>query len=676
MDKAARILVVTGDAESRQILHDALGGYGIELRFASPVLAEVEVAVDAPVSLVLLEFAGHRPGAVDFVRELRTSEKCGHLPMLLLTKGDPDETMVKALEAGASGFLLSPLNPNELLVRMRCLLSLPNLADPITHRERELRSMLELTRDLGSSLDFREILYRIVRRIAEVVQVDRVSIVLSADEPDVGYVVATSDDAGMSDLRLDLNKYPEILHVLNTMQPLTIDDVQTHPVLDCVRSSVQDAGLTALTLIPFVWQEKAAGALFIRAATHKGALTPRELSLCQQLVDAASIPLRNAHVVQTLRAESRNIAHARTQAEQRIRSLRRYADVFASSAYGILVVDAQGRVLLANPGVQNILGYREDELLGRAAWNVIDEADRHRQDEFAAEIGAGRMPDNCDLRVVRKSGEVRTVECFFSLLRGREEATVVSFRDVTEGRRTSEELVKTKTFLESLVETSVDAIVATDRKGTIILYNRAAERIYGWPAEQVVHKRSVKELYPGDGAREVGRMLRSEKFGGPGRVGPIRVQAINAKGQKFPISLTAAFIHEDGEHTATFGIFHDLRERVRVEQELAHVQEKLAITEKQALIAELAGATAHELNQPLTSVLGYAQLLARKLDRDQEVAHAANVIGHEAERMAEIVRKIGKLTRYETRSYVGEQKILDLDRASATDPSGLKEKGK
>jgi signal transduction histidine kinase len=180
-------------------------------------------------------------------------------------------------------------------------------------------------------------------------------------------------------------------------------------------------------------------------------------------------------------------------------------------------------------------------------------------------------------------------------------------------------------------------------------------------------------LYPGDGAREVMRMLRSRSHGGVGRLEPVRIEAVDCNGTIFPISLTAAMIYEAGVPTATFGIFTDLRERVRVEQQLAQAQEKLAVTEKQALVAELAGATAHELNQPLTSVMGYSELLLRKLPGETPTHRAANVIHAEAQRMAEIVRKIGKLTRYETKSYVGDQRILDLDRASGDDSAAPKD---
>jgi hypothetical protein len=66
--------------------------------------------------------------------------------------------------------------------------------------------------------------------------------------------------------------------------------------------------------------------------------------------------------------------------------------------------------------------------------------------------------------------------------------------------------------------------------------------------------------------------------------------------------------------------------------------------------------------------MGYAELLIRKLEQEAPGHHAARVIYDQAQRMAEIVRKIGRLTRYETKPYVGEQRILDLDRASEDEP--------
>src|SRR5207342_573099 len=141
---------------------------------------------------------------------------------------------------------------------------------------------------LSSSLDFSEILYTVVRRIAEVVNVDRVSIVLAPEAPDsaegplsVGYVVAASDNQGITNLRIELDRYPEIVEVLRTRKPLTIRDAATHPVLEGVRNAVPQDVLGALTLLPIMWQEEAMGVLFLRAAPSRGQLRAREVEFSQ-----------------------------------------------------------------------------------------------------------------------------------------------------------------------------------------------------------------------------------------------------------------------------------------------------------------------------------------------------------------------------------------------------------
>jgi hypothetical protein len=68
--------------------------------------------------------------------------------------------------------------------------------------------------------------------------------------------------------------------------------------------------------------------------------------------------------------------------------------------------------------------------------------------------------------------------------------------------------------------------------------------------------------------------------------------------------------------------------------------------------------------------MGYAELLKRKLGAEASAANAAEIIYNEAERMAEIVRKIGKITKYETKSYVGRARILDLDKAVEAETPG------
>jgi signal transduction histidine kinase len=177
---------------------------------------------------------------------------------------------------------------------------------------------------------------------------------------------------------------------------------------------------------------------------------------------------------------------------------------------------------------------------------------------------------------------------------------------------------------------------------------------------------NVRALYPDGVAQHIMRLIRA----GGGRVEGLRTEILDAQSRRIPVSLSAALLYDGDVAVGSVGVFTDLRDRMRMEQRLAQAQEQLLAQERQAVIAELAGAAAHELNQPLTSVMGYAELLKRRLEPDTAAFGAAEVIYNEAERMAEIVRKIGKITRYETKSYVGRARILDLDKASDAEEEG------
>jgi PAS domain S-box-containing protein len=662
MESAQRVLVVCKSAETRRALELALQAERFELSWRTPdaddLLTEVKAA-----SAVLLEAGG--PELFGRIAALKAANRT---PIVVLATETDDAQLSAALAAGADDFALLPTRPGELGARLRARLRAPA---PAPDEAPTSDVLLELTRTLVSSLDFQEILYILVSRVATVIDVDRVSIVLVPDEGAVGYVVAASDDQKLQNLRLDLAKYPEIRHALKTRKSLTIHDVDHHPLLDEVRRSVSDAGLSALTLVPIVWEDQSMGVLFVRARTRRGALSPHQLGFCEVLANATAVALRNARILQSLRDETQRDTHARIEAEKRLSVLKRYADLLSSAADGLAAFDLDGRLLFANPSAHAILGYEAELSLGRPLWELVPPAERRVMLKLRQQLASGEYPHNVDIGIMNKSSNRIVINGSFSPLAGTEGAVLLSFRDVTEDRKTRDELVHTRNFLQSLIDASVDAIVAAKMDGTIILFNKGAQQLYGYSAEEALQKTmNASALYPGDGAREVMRMLRSRSHGGVGRLEPVRIEAVDRSGTIFPISLTAAMIYEEGRPTATFGIFTDLRERVRVEQQLAQAQEKLAVSEKQALVAELAGATAHELNQPLTSVMGYAELLLRKLPSDSPTHRGAEVIHQEAQRMAEIVRKIGKLTRYETKSYVGDQRILDLDRASGDDPDG------
>ncbi len=609
-------------------------------------------------SLVLLDLVMPPPDGYQILRILRSRRETRDLPVVVLTALEADEEIARVFEAGADDFVRKPFKPVELVARIRGQLRIRGYVEALAKKEQDGRLVLELTQALASNLDFRGILFTVVQRIAEVAKVDRVSIILVRESGDVGYVVAASDDETLRDLPIDLSKYPEILQVLSSPEALVIPDVATHPLLEIVRHEGHKSAFSSLAILPILYEGRPMGVLFLRAR-HAFTFGDRELALCRTVSSAMAIALRNARVMQTLRDQTQQVTVARFEAERRLRTLQRYADFFESAADGIIVIDAEGHLLFSNPRARAITGYSEVDLTGRRVGELFANEHVTLAHELRVGFTRGRYPQNVDVRVKRKNGDIAILSMNFNSVLREEGVVLCTFRDVTAERAVEHELVKTKDFLQRIIDSSVDAIVSSDLKGRILLANPAAERVYGIPVAELLG-RDVRLRYPDGVAHDVMRLIRA----GGGRVEGLRTELLDTNGERVPVSLSAALLYEGQEPIGSVGIFTDLREKVRMEQRLAQAQEQILAQERQAIVAELAGAAAHELNQPLTSVMGYAELLKRRLERETAAYSAAEVIFNEAERMAEIVRKIGKITKYETKSYVGRARILDLDRSA------------
>ncbi len=99
--------------------------------------------------------------------------------------------------------------------------------------------------------------------------------------------------------------------------------------------------------------------------------------------------------------------------------------------------------------------------------------------------------------------------------------------------------------------------------------------------------------------------------------------------------------------------------------ELRAMQERLVAGGKREAVIELAGAAAHEMNQPLTGILGRAVLLERKLDASHPGRRDLEIIREQAERLGRSVARLARVSSYDTTEYVGARRILDLEQASS-----------
>lgn len=670
MDTEARaILVVDDDGVSRRVIEQALARSGLPSVSVSSGRAAIDWLAEREPLLVLLDLVMPDPDGYAVLAHLKGNARLSAVPVIVLTALDSDEEIERVFASGADDYVHKPFRNAELVARVRGQLRMQRYVDRLSRRDQDLRTVLELTQALASSHGIRDILFVVVQRVAEVARVDRCSIVLTSESTSVGHVVATSDDEQLRDLSIDLQKYPEIREVLDTGRPLVIRDAMRHPLLSVVHENEPAFDFVSVALMPILHDHGPLGVIFLRSRTP-AAFDEHEMSLVNTVANATAIALQNARTFQSLRDETQQSAFARVEAERRVQLFQRYADFFESAADGMVVINRLGRVLFANPRAREITGFVESELMGLPFEQLLATTERERARRLVRGFGEGIYPRGVDITINTKRQEPLIVNVSFSSVLHEDNAVVFSFRDVTQERKTAIELKQTKDFLERVIDGSVDSIVYCDLRGRVLLFNRAAARMFAYNASEVIGSMHAEALYPPGVAREVMKKIRDPEVNGYGRLEDYRVDMIGAGGEIIPVTLSAALVMENGKPIGSVGIFTDIREKLRMEARLMKAQEELRTREKQSIVAELAGAAAHELNQPLTSISGYAELLRRNLTTDPVLANAASVIVTEAERMAEIVRKIGKITRYETKSYVGGAKILDLEKASEDDAVG------
>ncbi len=656
------IAVIDEDLARRVTVVEAISDHGFHA-FGVSEMDRLHSEQRVPTLMVLR--ALDRSHLEESVSAMVTTGHLGAVPLIVVGSFESDLRAVDAFAAGAVDYVDEDVELGELCSRIEARQHDHRTVTTLVRDRRNAEMLLELTHALSSTVELHDVLYTVVKRVAEVIEVARVSIVLCGED-DRGYVIAASDDETLRDLPVKLSNYPEIGEVLRTGEPILIEDAKAHPLFDLPQVALP-ARYQSLTLFPIQLEDEPLGVLFLRFEETRKLREEDEFALVT-IANATGIALRNANLVKSLRAQSSRSWFAHAEAEKQLQALRRFADYFDSSADGIIVMTVAGNVLFCNPSACQICGQNEESLRDRNFATLLSPDGQTRFKRVRQSLAKTDYPRNVDLPLRTPQGERRILSVSFSSVRQEHDSVMVSLRDVTEARTLARELTKTKEFLQRVIDSSVDAIVSADLKGRVLLFNPAAERTYGYQAADVVGRMNVRDLYPGRTAATIMRAIRSDDFGGSGVVQGFDTELLGKNGTTIPVRLSASLIRHRGRPIGSVGVFKDLRAEQTIAKRLAATERDLEVQEKKAFVAELAGAAAHELNQPLTAVMGYADMIARSIEGESRLKRATDHIVAETERMAEIVRKIGKLTRYESKAYVGETKIIDIERSVDSEP--------
>jgi PAS domain S-box-containing protein len=323
--------------------------------------------------------------------------------------------------------------------------------------------------------------------------------------------------------------------------------------------------------------------------------------------------------------------------EQRLRA------VVETAVDGVILIDARGTVLMFNPACERLFGYKADEVIGRNVKMLMPEPHRFQHDTFLDNyhttgerkiIGIGR-----EVVGKRKDASVFPMDLSVGESKEGEHPIYVGvIRDLTERKEAEKALRDSAARLTALVNTAVDGVILIDATGTVLMFNPACERLFGYHAEEVMGQ-NVKMLMPAPYRDEHDGYLGNYHRTGERKIIGIGREVVGQKkdGTTFPMDLSVGQAKQDNQ-SLFVGLIHDLTERKRTEEQLVQAQ-------KMEAVGQLSGGIAHDFNNLLTVIMGNAEALSIRLKARDDLQSLADGIVNAAERGAELTQRLLAFSR-------------------------------
>ena len=303
----------------------------------------------------------------------------------------------------------------------------------------------------------------------------------------------------------------------------------------------------------------------------------------------------------------------------------------------LLVVSPDRRLLAAS----GVFPQKIDDLIGRPCYRVLENRNSPCRDCALDSVVRTEQSTNRLVSIDNSTGNESIFRHYFPIRAGdRLDSVGIIDLDPVRFADLAPEPGSANAFLKNLLMSSVDGIIASDMTGRILIFNEAASAITGYDVEEALTNLDIRSIYPGEGAREVMSRLRSDSFGGKGKLKSSRMDLLRKDGAAVPIELSAAIVYEQNRETATVGFFHDLRSKLRMERDLQNTQVQLMQAEKMGSLGKLAAGVAHQLNNPLGGIILFAQIIDEEYNLEPRARQDLRRIIHDAERCQNIVGEL------------------------------------
>ena len=305
----------------------------------------------------------------------------------------------------------------------------------------------------------------------------------------------------------------------------------------------------------------------------------------------------------------------------------------------IAVVDTEGHRLYNSPSYNKVLGYNEEELKSSSSFEQIHPDDRNRVREAAMEARRTGVGRPLEYRMRHKDGTWRVLESTASVIRspsGESGRLVIVNRDITERKEAEESLRLSESGFRSMIEDAPYGIYRADIDGKLLRANPALQKILGYDKpDELVNISLPRDIFrnPYDFNGLKGLLESASEFK------DVEVELKRKDGAPITVRCTGRKVREEHQGKACFDVFaEDVTERRILERQLQ-------MAGKMEAVGRLSGGIAHDFNNLLGVIIGYSQLLKRKLDPGSALLEPAEEIEKAGQRAASLTRQLLAFSR-------------------------------
>ncbi|MBW2217637.1 MAG: PAS domain S-box protein, partial [Deltaproteobacteria bacterium] len=333
-----------------------------------------------------------------------------------------------------------------------------------------------------------------------------------------------------------------------------------------------------------------------------------------------------------------------------------YRDLVETVNDIIWEVDTNGQFTYVSPRVYDIMGYRPGELIDTHFFDFMPPHEASKMTDIFAGCIASPIPfDSFETTFIRKDGSPVMFENsgkpFFD-----DKGEILGFRginrDITERNNAKKALIESEEKFRTFMETANDFMHITDEEGSLTYVNESMARGLEYLKEELMGRNIVDVL--GDEITPETYQIETRKLITKGKIS--RENTFVAKdGRKIygEIKLSA-FYDQQGQFTGSRGVFRDLTERKEKEK----LQVQLQHAQKMEAIGTLAGGVAHDLNNILSGIVSYPDLLLMQLPANSTLRKPILTIQNTGQKAAAIVQDLLTLAR----RGVAVSEVLDVNK--------------